>query len=66
MWLKDIATNLLLWSGCINVIRAFWMSLEIQYYGAAVGSSEDTIICVLFATLLWWVVHKWFEVKEDE
>lgn len=58
--MKNGVVSFLLWSGCVNVIRAFWISIETAIQqGQAVNEATDTIICVLFSTALWWIVRGW-------
>lgn len=56
---KGKVINLLLWCGCLTIIQAVWETIEIACYGMAVPSLEDTVIGVLFATVLWRAVLDW-------
>ena len=57
--IKRIILDFILWCSCLNLVRAFWVSMEVGLYGVATSSQEDTIISILFSSLLWWVVCRW-------
>lgn len=59
--IKRIIFDFILWCGCLSLVRAFWASMEVGLYGVATSSQEDTIIGILFSSLLWWVICRWQE-----
>lgn len=62
--IKMAIIDFLLWCGCISLINAIWVSIEVAIYGVPVPSQEDTLIGMLFSTFLWFEVRRWLKEAE--
>ena len=57
--IKIFIVDILIWSGIFTLLSGLWMALEIAFDGGVEESISDSLISIIFVTMVWWQIKKW-------
>ena len=63
---KIFILDILIWAGIFILLSSLWIVLEIVFDGRVQKSISDSLISIIFVTIIWWQIKKWIVVKESE
>ena len=64
--IKIFILDILIWAGIFILLSSLWIVLEIVFDGGVQKSISDSLISIIFVTIIWWQIKKWIVVKESE
>ena len=64
--IKTFIVDMLMWYGIFALLSSLWMVLEIVFDGGVQESISDSLISIIFVTMIWWKIKKWIVIKESE
>lgn len=60
---KQFVIDILLVTGLLYLLKAFWDELEILFDGGIQESISDTVIAVIIIWFLWYKIRQWITIK---
>ena len=64
--MKKIIVDTIIWFGIFTILSSLWMVLEIVFDGGVQESISDSLISIIFVTMVWWQIKNWIIIKESE
>ena len=64
--IKTFIVDMLMWFGIFTPLSILWMALEYAFDGGVQESISDSLISIIFVTMVWWQIKKWIVIKESE
>ena len=64
--IKTFIVDMSIWSGIFTLLSSLWMVLEIVFDGGVQESISDSLISIIFVTIIWWQIRNWIVIKESE
>ena len=64
--IKIFIVDILIWFGIFTPFRSLWMVLEDAFDGGVQESISDSLISIIFVTIIWWQIRNWIVIKESE
>ena len=61
--IKIFIVDILIWFGIFTPLRSLWMVLEIVFDGGVKESISDSLISIIFVTMVWWQIRNWIFKK---
>lgn len=61
-----LLVDILIWCGIFTPLRSIWMILEDVFDNGVQESISDSLMSIIFVTIVWWQVRKWIAIKESE
>ena len=62
---KIFILDILIWFGIFILLSSLWMVLEIVFDGEVQKSISDSLISIIFVTIIWWQIKNWIVIKES-
>ena len=62
---KIFILDILIWFGIFTLLSSLWMVLEIVFDGGVQESISDSLISIIFVTIIWWQIKNWIVIKES-
>ena len=63
--IKAFIVDMLMWYGIFALLSSLWMVFEIVLDGGVQKSISDSLISIIFVTVVWWQIKKWIVIKES-
>ena len=57
--MKKIIVDTIIWFGIFTLLSSLWMVLEIVFDGGVKESISDSLISIIFVTMVWWQIKNW-------
>lgn len=57
--MKKIIVDTIIWFGIFTLLSSLWMVLEIVFDGGVQESISDSLISIIFVTMVWWQIRNW-------
>ena len=57
--MKKIIVDTIIWFGIFTLLSSLWMLLEIVFDGGVQESISDSLISIIFVTMVWWQIKNW-------
>ena len=57
--MKKIIVDTIIWFGIFTLLSSLWMVLEIVFDGGVQESISDSLISIIFVTMVWWQIKNW-------
>ena len=57
--MKKIIVDTIIWFGIFTLLSSLWMVLEIVFHGGVQESISDSLISIIFVTMVWWQIKNW-------
>ena len=64
--IKIFIVDAIIWFGIFTLLSSLWMLLEIVFDGGVQESISDSLISIIFVTMVWWQIKNWIIIKESE
>ena len=64
--IKIFIVDILIWFGIFTPLRSLWMVLEDAFDGGVQESISDSLISIIFVTIIWWQIRNWIVIKDSE
>ena len=64
--IKIFIVDAIIWFGIFTPLRSLWMVLEDVFDGGVQESISDSLISIIFVTIIWWQIRNWIVIKESE
>ena len=64
--IKIFIVDILIWFGIFTPFRSLWMVLEYAFDGGVQESISDSLISIIFVTIIWWQIRNWIVIKDSE
>ena len=64
--IKIFIVDAIIWFGIFTLLSSLWMLLEIVFDGGVQESISDSLISIIFVTIIWWQIRNWIVIKESE
>ena len=64
--IKIFIVDAIIWFGIFTLLSSLWMVLEIVFDGGVQESISDSLISIIFVTMVWWQIKNWIIIKESE
>ena len=64
--IKIFIVDILIWSGIFTPLSILWMVLEYAFDGGVQERISDSLISIIFVTIIWWQIRNWIVIKESE
>ena len=61
--IKIFIVDILIWFGIFTPFRSFWMVLEDAFDGGVQESISDSLISIIFVTIIWLQIRNWIVIK---
>ena len=61
--IKIFIVDMLMWFGIFTLFSSLWMVLEIVLDGGVQESISDSLISIIFVTMVWWQIRNWIFKK---
>ena len=61
--MKKIIVDIIIWFGIFTLLSSLWMVLEIVFDGGVQESISDSLISIIFVTMVWWQIRNWIFKK---
>ena len=63
--IKIFIVDAIIWFGIFTLLSSLWMELEIVFDGGVQESISDSLISIIFVTIIWWQIKNWIVIKES-
>ena len=57
--MKKIIVDTIIWFGIFTLLSSLWILLEIVFDGGVQESISDSLISIIFVTMVWWQIKNW-------
>ena len=64
--IKIFIVDAIIWFGIFTLLSSLWILLEIVFDGGVQESISDSLISIIFVTMVWWQIKNWIIIKESE
>ena len=64
--IKIFIVDAIIWFGIFTLLSSLWMLLEIVFDSGVQESISDSLISIIFVTMVWWQIKNWIIIKESE
>ena len=62
--MKKIIVDTIIWFGIFTLLSSLWIVLEIVFDGGVHKSISDSLISIIFVTMVWWQIKNWIVIKK--
>ena len=61
--IKIFMVYILIWYGIFTLLSGLWMVLEIVFDGGVQESVSDSLMSIIFVTIIFWQIRNWIVIE---